>query len=50
MEIFTGVPVSPGVAIGPVFLLETEERSVPERPVAPEDVEGEIARLDAALD
>ena len=34
MEIFTGVPVSPGVAIGPVFLLETEERSVPERPVA----------------
>jgi phosphotransferase system enzyme I (PtsI) len=49
MEIFTGIPVSPGVAIGPVFRLETEERNVPERPIVPEEVEGEIARMDDAL-
>ncbi len=49
MEIYTGVPVSPGVAIGAVFLLATEERSVPERPIAAEEVAGEIERLGDAL-
>ncbi len=49
MEILTGVPVSPGVAIGRVYLLETEERNVPNRPVAADEVEAEIERLDAAL-
>ena len=49
MEIYTGIPVSPGVAIAEVFLLETEERNVPERAVAPEDIDAELARLDVAL-
>ncbi len=49
MEIYTGVPVSPGVAIGRVFLLETEERSVPERHVPAAEIDAELDRLDAAL-
>lgn len=49
MEIYTGIPVSHGVAIGPVFRLETEERNVPERTVAETEVEDEIERLGAAL-
>jgi phosphotransferase system enzyme I (PtsI) len=49
MESFAGVPVSPGIAIGEVFLLETRRRSLPDRPVSAADVPAEIARLAAAV-
>ncbi|MCK6472225.1 MAG: phosphoenolpyruvate--protein phosphotransferase [Planctomycetes bacterium] len=49
MEILKGVPVSPGVYIGEAFLLdEGEEVRIPERHVAPERAEGEVARFEAA--
>ncbi len=49
METYTGIPVSPGVAIGEIYLLETEERSVPARPIKAEGADAEVARLDRAL-
>src|SRR5882724_5235495 len=49
MESFAGVPVSPGIAIGEVFLLETRRRSLPDRPIGAGDVAGEIERLAAAV-
>ncbi|MBM3907422.1 MAG: phosphoenolpyruvate--protein phosphotransferase [Gemmatimonadetes bacterium] len=48
--VVTGVPASPGIVIGPVHLLRWEVPEVPARTVAPDDVEGEIARLHAACD
>lgn len=49
MESYAGVPVSPGIAIGEVFLLETRRRSLPDRPIAPADVKAEFARLAEAV-
>jgi phosphoenolpyruvate-protein phosphotransferase (PTS system enzyme I) len=49
MESYAGVPVSPGIAIGEVFLLETRRRSLPDRPIAPADVKTEFARLAEAV-
>lgn len=49
MEIHSGVGVSPGVAIGEVFRLETEERNVPERFVSAEELDGELERLETAI-
>lgn len=49
MESYAGVPVSPGIAIGEVFLLETRRRSLPDRPIAAADVKAEIARLADAV-
>lgn len=48
-EVFRGVPVSPGIAIGPVFLLQAEARNVPARPIGEDEVEAELARLDDAF-
>ena len=45
-----GIPVSPGVAIGPALVLDTEGVRIPQRFVPPEQVEGEVARLRAALE
>lgn len=50
MEIHSGVPVSPGIAIGEVFLLETLDRNVPLRPVEEGQVEGELDRLTRAFE
>jgi len=47
---FKGIPASPGVGVGPIFRLEREELAVRDTPVAPEDVEREVARFHAALD
>jgi len=44
-----GIPVSAGVAIGPALVLDAEGVRIPQRRVAPEQVNGEIARLHAAL-
>ncbi len=50
MEYRYGIGVSPGVAIGPALVLDTEGVLIPHRTVAPEQVEGEIVRLGHALD
>ena len=50
MEIRRGIPVSPGVAIGPALVLDTEGVRIAHRTVAPDHVPDEIARLRQALD
>lgn len=45
----TGIPVSPGVAHGPLVVFDREEISVPRQPVKPEEIAGEMARFEAAL-
>lgn len=49
MRQLKGVPVSPGIVIGEVFVLDDERRRIPRRTVAPEQVAGESQRLKAAL-
>ncbi|MCS7021379.1 MAG: phosphoenolpyruvate--protein phosphotransferase [Gemmataceae bacterium] len=51
MEIrFYGIPVSPGVAIGPALVVDTEGIRITHRSVTPEQVPGEIERLRQALE
>ncbi|MFQ3670815.1 MAG: phosphoenolpyruvate--protein phosphotransferase [Verrucomicrobiia bacterium] len=45
----TGIPVSPGVVHGPLVCINREDLTVPERPIQPEEVESEVARLEMAL-
>jgi phosphotransferase system enzyme I (PtsI) len=49
MEIKRGIPVSPGVAIGPALVLDTEWFRIPQRFVPPGSVEEEVARLRQAV-
>ena len=49
MEIRRGIAVSPGVAIGPALVLDTEGILIPIRTVSPAEVEGEVRRLRTAL-
>ena len=50
MEILKGIPVSPGIAIGEAFLLDTEGVRIPAH-FAPEDqVENEIRRFERAVE
>ena len=49
MEIKRGIAVSPGVAIGPALVLDTEGYRIPERFVRKEAREAEITRLRNAL-
>ncbi len=49
MEIRRGIAVSPGVAIGPALVLDTEGILIPIRTVPPAEVEGEVRRLRTAL-
>jgi phosphotransferase system enzyme I (PtsI) len=44
-----GTAVSPGIAIGPVVVLNADEHIVRKRRIRPEDVTGEITRFEAAL-
>ncbi|HEX5438358.1 MAG TPA: phosphoenolpyruvate--protein phosphotransferase [Gemmatimonadaceae bacterium] len=44
-----GMPASPGIVIGPVYLLCWEVPDVPHRVVADDEIEHEIARLHGAL-
>jgi len=48
-EIFKGTAVSPGIASGPLLLLNEDEHVSRKRRIRPEDVPGEIARFEAAL-
>ena len=50
MEVKRGIPVSPGIAIGEVFLLEAEGVRISEHFIAEGQVEGEKARLQKAMD
>jgi len=45
----TGIPAAPGVAIGRVFPVDRRRARVPRFHIPPEEVESEIARLDAAV-
>ena len=45
-----GVPASPGIAIGPAFLLHPEDRVVKKRVIPPEKIDHEVARLKRALE
>jgi phosphotransferase system enzyme I (PtsI) len=45
-----GIPVSPGVAIGPALVLESDGYRVPRTIVAAEQVDGEYASLRAAVE
>lgn len=47
--VIQGVAASPGVAIGPACVLLKRELEIPQREVAPEDREDEIARFEAGL-
>lgn len=44
-----GVPGSPGVAVGPVLLVKTEDERLVERSINEEDIPREIARFEEAL-
>jgi len=48
-EVYTGVSASPGIVIGPVFLLRWEVPEVASRMVEPHEVDHEVARLGGAL-
>jgi len=50
MEIKRGIPVSPGVAIGPALVLDTEGVRIPQQKIEKEQVDSEIHRLHRALD
>ena len=50
MEIKRGIAVAPGIAIGEAFVLDSEGLLIPERHVAPDEVDGEIARLRQAIE
>ena len=49
MEIRKGIGVSPGVAMCQARVLDTEEVGIPHRQVPPEQVSGELERLELAL-
>jgi phosphotransferase system enzyme I (PtsI) len=49
MEHRYGIGVSPGVAIGPALVLDTEGVVIPHRTVPPEQVAAEVGRLHRAL-
>ncbi|MBX9578989.1 MAG: phosphoenolpyruvate--protein phosphotransferase [Gemmataceae bacterium] len=50
MEKRRGIPVSPGVAIGPALVLDTEGVVIPQRTVPADQVEAEVGRLHVALE
>lgn len=50
MQIIKGIPVSPGIVVGRALHVGQAERHVPQRTVAHEEVDGELKRLQQALD
>ena len=50
MEYRYGTAVSPGIAIGPALVLDTEGVRIPNKLVPADRVEGEVSRLREALD
>ncbi len=47
--ILKGIGVSPGIAIGPIYLITAEESAVLEKSLAPEEISAEILRFEAAI-
>lgn len=47
---YTGIPGSPGIAIGQAYIYDSESIWIEERHISPDQVESEKARLDEALD
>jgi phosphotransferase system enzyme I (PtsI) len=50
MEVKLGIPVSPGIAIRRAFILDAEDFSIAQRFIRPEEVAGEIARFEKAVE
>jgi phosphotransferase system enzyme I (PtsI) len=50
MESKRGIAVSPGVAIGPALVLDTEWFRLPQRYIDPQQADAEVGRLRAALE
>jgi phosphotransferase system enzyme I (PtsI) len=50
MEIKRGIPVSPGVSIGPALVVDTEWYRIPQRFVSSAGLDEEVARLQRALE
>lgn len=48
MELKTGIPVSPGVAIAPALVLEAESFNIPRRFIRRDEVEDELRRFEFA--
>jgi phosphotransferase system enzyme I (PtsI) len=48
-RVLKGVGVSPGIAVAPAVVLEWRFPDVPDRSVAPDEVEGEVQRLHEAV-
>ncbi len=49
MDVIKGIPVSPGVVIGPAFVFDTVVERQPHRTVPPSDVPRQVERLDQAF-
>jgi len=49
VEIRRGTPVSPGVVIGPAFVLESDTGRIPRRFIMPEEADHEVERFEKAL-
>jgi phosphotransferase system enzyme I (PtsI) len=47
--VLRGIGVSPGVVIGPVFLLTSEAAQITERDIQPDEADKEVGRLESAL-
>jgi len=50
METRKGIAVSPGVAIAPAVVLDSEQFRIPRRSIGPEEVDSELARFQKAVD
>lgn len=50
MELIRGIPVAPGLVIGRAFVLDEAIERVPLRHVAESEVDGQLKRLDEAID
>jgi phosphotransferase system enzyme I (PtsI) len=49
MQIIKGIPVSPGIVIGRVFVLDDQHQRIPRRSIRAEAVPAELKRLEDAL-
>jgi phosphotransferase system enzyme I (PtsI) len=50
MDIKRGIPVCPGVAIGPALVLDTEGVRIPRRVIPPDQLDAEVKRFFEAMD
>ena len=49
MEIKRGIPVSPGISIAEVLVLDSEEIRIPQRFIPKSEVEAEVERFEEAV-